>query len=306
MPLPRKLSDDQVREIRDSEQPNTRLAAQYGVDRRVIQRIRRHDAYQDVPAIDLKAAAEAYAAPRTPPPHNEYVLGDDLSMLEALPECYAETIVTAASRDYGNASQRLPPRRQEYGPGYAGYVGYHQAVISECLRVAGPGGVVFFHVRHWFNEKTLEMKTWDDLVNPFPLRQVITWEHNSRSQSRPGLMYHLPLTADHIYVFSGDYWHIPAETQTSAQAWGEVWQVDVDEKHKPGWMPPDVADRCVALGRGRVLTFQGFDNVVLAAVRRRRDWLLVGHDPDYRGYFERRLQTLEDRLRLHPYQQTYL
>lgn len=57
MPLPRKLSDDQVREIRYLEEPNTRLAAQYGVDRRVIQHIKQRQAYRDVPAIDLKAAA---------------------------------------------------------------------------------------------------------------------------------------------------------------------------------------------------------------------------------------------------------
>ena len=307
MPLPRKLSDDQVREIRDSEQPNTRLAAQYGVDRRVIQLIKRHYAYQDVSAIDLKAAAEAYAAPRTPPPNNEYVLADDLSMLEALPERYAETIVTAASRDYGDASQRLSPRRQEYGLGYAGYVDYHQAVISECLRVAGPGGVVFFHVRHRFNQKNLEMNTWDDLVNPFPLCDVITWEHSAVARDqiiRP--MQYLPQTADYIYVFAGDYWHIPAETQAGALYWGEVWQVDFYQIQNLGRVPPEVARRFVALGRGRVLTFAGFDDVALAAIRQRRDWLLVGQDPHNRNRFERLRWILEDDIRLHPYQKTYL
>ena len=297
MPLPRKLSDDQVREIRDSKQPNTRLAAQYGVDRRGVQLIKRREIYRDVPAIDLKAAGEAYAVPRTPPPNNEYVLADELSMLEALPERYAETIVTKVSHDYGDVSQRLPPRQQEYGPTYKGYVDYHQAVISECLRVAGPSGVVFFHARHQFNKKNLEMNTWDDLFNPFPLRQVITWEHTAVAQDqiiRP--MYHLPQTADYIYVFAGDYWHIPAETQASTLHWGEVWQVDFHQVQNPGQSPPEVASRLVALGRGRVLTFAGFDDVALAAIHQRKDWLLVGTDPDDQIQFEERRLALENEI----------
>lgn len=307
MPLPRKLSDDQVREIRDSEEPNTRLAAQYGVHRRVIQRVKQRQAYQDVPAIDLKAAGEAYAVPRTSPPHNAYVLGDDLSMLEALPDSYAETVVAAASRDYDNSFQHFYPRRQEYGPGYEGYVDYHQAVINQCLRVAGPGGVVFFHVRHHFNQKNLEMSTWDDLVNPFPLRQVITWEHSSVGLDqiiRP--MHHLPQIADHIYVLAGDYWHIPTETRAGALYWGDVWQVDFYQMRTPGRVPREVARRFVALGRGRVLTFAGFDEVAWEAIRLHRDWLLIGHDPFEQSRFEGYRRRLEDHLALHPHQRTFL
>ena len=178
MPLPRKLSDDQVREIRDSEEPNTRLAAQYGVHRRVIQRVKQRQGLPGRACNRPEGRGGDVRGTAYVSPHNAYVLGDDLSMLEALPDSYAETVVAAASRDYDNSFQHFYPRRQEYGPGYEGYVDYHQAVINQCLRVAGPGGVVFFHVRHHFNQKNLEMSTWDDLVNPFPLRQVITWEHS--------------------------------------------------------------------------------------------------------------------------------
>lgn len=228
-------------------------------------------------------------------------------MLEALPESYAQTIVTAASRDYGNSLQHLYPRRQEYGPGYEGYVDYHRAVINQCLRVAGPGGVVFFHVRHHFNQKSLKMSTWDDLVNPFPLRQIIMWEHSSVARQqiiRP--MRHLPQIADHIYVFAGDYWHVPAETRAGALDWGEVWQVDFHQMQIPGWVPPEVARRFVAPGRGRVLAFAGFHEVALEAIRLYRDWVLIGHDPFDQSSFEARRRRLEDHLSLHPHQRTFL
>ena len=297
MPVRRKLSDDQVREIRQSNETNIRLGAQHGVNSKVILNIKRNDTYKDVPAIELRATEEAVS-----PPHNEYILGDDLSMLEALPERYAETIVIATSSYDGHASSHPPTRRQAYGPGHKEHIDYHQAVIKECLRVAGPSGVVFFHLRYSFDEKTNRLTTWEDMFKPFPLRQMLTLKNNyvpkPKPEPEPKLMYQLPTNADRLYVLAGHYWRIPEETENSAQAWGTVWNANVGRKLKPGWMPTDIADRCVALGRGRVLSFQRFDNVILSAVRRHRSWLMVGQDPEYQEYFERRLNILQDQMRL--------
>ena len=55
-----------------------------------------------------------------------------------------------------------------------------------------------------------------------------------------------------------------------------------------------LVDRCVALGRGRVLDpYAGSGATVLAAVRAGRNWLACDTDPEQVGTFHRRHGILE-------------
>lgn len=300
MPVERKLSDEQVREIRRSEAPNTRLAAEYGVDRKVIQRIKRHDAYKDVPSLDRSAiideakarVAAAWAA--NPLPQHEYMMADGLTLLEKLSDAMFETIVTAPPCNLGTPPRHNSPRREEYDALYQEYVDYHIDVISECFRVAGPSGVVFYIRPYQLNNG--KMKLWDNLFVSYPLRQVITWEHGSVSRSRPQLMRHLPRTSTRIYVFAGDYWRAPARAVAPADRWGDVWHIKADQGNL-NQIPIELAERCIALGRGRALDpFAGNGNVALAAIRQHRDWLLAGVELDDQIQFEERRLALENEI----------
>ena len=297
MPLPRKLSDDQVRAIRDSKEPNPRLAVEYGVDRMVILRIKRRDTYRDVPSLDTSAVVAeakdrvAAASAANPPPQHEYLMADGLTLLETLTDAFFETIVTAPPCNLGTPPPRESPRREEYDARYQQYVDYHIDVISECFRVAGPSGVVFY-IRPYQLDNG-KMNTWHDLFAAFPLRQVITWEHGPVSRSRPELMRHLPRTSTRIYIFAGDYWRAPPKTVATADMWGQVWRIKADQGNL-NQMPIELAERCIALGRGHVLDpFAGTGNVALAAIRQGRSWLLAGTEPDDQIQFEERRLALE-------------
>ena len=300
MPVERKLSAEQVREIRRSKEPNTRLAAEYGVDRKVIQRIKRHDAYKDVPSLDRNTmtaevkAGEAAASAANPPPQREYVIADGLTLLETLNDASFETIITAPPCNLGTPPPRDSSRREEYDASYQEYVDYHIDVISECFRIAGPSGVVFY-IRPYQLDNG-KMNLWDNLFRNFPLRQIITWEHGSVSRSRPELMHHLPRTSTRIYVFAGDYWRAPPKTTATANMWGDVWHIKADQGSL-NQIPIELAERCMALGRGHVIDpFAGSGNVALAAIRQHRNWLLAGVELDHQTQFEERRLALESEI----------
>ena len=300
MPVERKLSDEQVREIRRSKVPNTRLAAEYGVDRKVIQRIKRHDAYKDVPSLDRNTmiaeveARMAAAWTANPLPHHEYVIADGLTLLATLNDASFETIITAPPCNLGNPPPRDSSRREEYDARYQQYVDYHIDVISECFGVAGPSGVVFY-IRPYQLDNG-KMNLWDNLFTNFPLRQVITWEHGPVSRSRPELMHHLPRTSTRIYVFAGDYWPAPPKATATADMWGDAWHIKADRGSLDP-IPIELAERCMALGRGRVIDpFAGSGNVAPAAIRQDRNWLLAGVGLDRQIQFEERRLALESEI----------
>ena len=312
MPVKRKLSDEQVREIRRSEAPNTHLAAEYGVDRKVIQRIKRHDAYKDVRSLDVSAVVEeamdrvvsAVTIHLHPTLPCEYVMEDGLTLLRTLDDAFFETIVTAPPCNLGTPSPRESPEREEYDAGYQQYVDYHIDVISECFRVAGPSGVVFYIRPYQLDNR--EMNTWHDLFATFPLRQVITWEHGHvprqtyRSPPTPELMHHLPRTSARIYMFAGAYWRVPDRILQKAEQWGGVWHIEADQGNL-NQMPIELAERCIALGRGRVFDpFAGTGNVGLAAIRQGRSCLLAGTEPDDQIQFEERRLALVETYRQIP------
>ena len=303
MPVKRKLSDEQVREIRRSEAPNTHLAAEYGVDRKVIQRIKRHDAYKDVRSLDestvvvsavgdeaIDRAVSAFPFPL--PDEYVYVMEDGLTFLRTLDDAFFETIVTAPPCNLGTPPPRESLEREEYDARYQQYVDYHIDVISECFRVAGPSGVVFY-IRPYQLDNG-EMNTWHDLFATFPLRQVITWEHGHvarqtyRSPPTPELMHHLPRTSARIYMFAGAYWRVPDRFLQKDEQWGGVWHIKPHHGNL-NQMPIKLAERCLALGRGRVLDpFAGTGNVGLAAIRQGRSCLLAGTEPDDQIRFAKR------------------
>ena len=90
MPQPRKLTDDEVRDIRRSGLSQGWAARKYGVHRKTIRNIRQGLTYQDVPN----------RAPTDPDAHlmftRKYLVGDVLELLGRVPEGYAETVLTMA------------------------------------------------------------------------------------------------------------------------------------------------------------------------------------------------------------------
>ena len=289
----RLFTDDQVRHIRQSSLSARELAEQYGVSHPTILNIRDSRTYKNV---------SDHSGPGL---KNQYVLQDVVDFLAGLPGGYCGTAVTS------------PPMRSRPSivgsGGMAGvraaeqeYVGLQRRVITECLRVVGPTGVLLYHYGDDIsNRRTIHLR--DAILSDFPLRQMIIWNHQMRRYT-PGGRYlnRLPNNYGVICIFSGPRWSIPRESRAAAMKWGDLWDIKPDPMDeiwdntsgrqtqlRPLAFPDELADRCIALGSGTVLNpFAGTGSVPLAAIRAGRDWLACDPNPAYLDTFQMRSSTM--------------
>ena len=295
MPFTPKLTDDQVREIRHSQASARALAERYGVTHPTILNVRERRTYNHVPDETI--------GPFYDQPNNEFVTADALEFMATLPDGYCETVVTSAP--FGSAISPGPgsSSQQRYGGGYRrnDWMSYPEKVdwqrnaIHECIRVAGIGGVVLYH--HKPGTSTYgPFDPMHELIEGFPLNRIIIWNHQGRGLSqRSSRTKQAYLTYDVIFMFTGRYWSMPEGSLELALEWGDVWDIPFSRRHEsPFWFSDELADRCVALGRGRVLDpLAGHGTTVLAAIRAGRDWLACDIEPSFREAFEARRSMQE-------------
>ena len=297
------FTEDQVREIRQSPLAARALAVKYGVTHPTIINIRERRTYKHVPdsvGTDLR---------------NQYVIKYAQDFLAELPSGCCPTVVTSAplrEAPYSQLSFMGSPRMR--APSFRDleearreYLERQRGVISECLRVAGSMGIVLYH--HRFEVSTRrELDTRHALIDGFPLRQIIIWNHHTRGfiQGTPR-KNRLPTTYSVIFMFSGPHWSIPEKSLPAAMAWGDSWDIKPDPEHdlletsssrrnnrrQRFSFPDELADRCVALGTGTVLDpHAGSGSTALAAIRAGRDWLACDSEAAYLQVFEMRRAML--------------
>lgn len=284
----RKLTDEQVREIKRSRESARALAERYGVSHPTILNVRDGTTYSHV--------TDDEADPVVGGLHNAFFLEDGLHFLRSLPDGYCRTVVTSPPEP------ALPPSVRRRGASGADtqlsrldYMYGQREVIYQCIRVAGDQGIVLYHYRPQFAMGCLDMG--HDLTDGLPLHGVIIWHYKKRRLSAGARKnQRLPNAYDMIFMFTGRYWSLPEEKCEDMLEWGDVWEIGLDRESRrfAPKLPNELVDRCVALGRGRVLDpYAGSGATVLAAARAGRNWLACDTDPEQIRTFRQRHGILE-------------
>ena len=293
----RRFTDDQVRDIRQSPLSARELAKQYRVSHQTILNIRDSRTYKDV---------SDHLGPGL---KSQYVFQNVVDFLAGLPDGYCGTAVTSPptrevpsilGRSSGWTMKNEWTAEQEY-------VDLQRRVITECLRVVGPTGVLFYHQMYTASSRR-RINLRHEIIRDFPLRQAIIWNHQMRRFIPGGRHFNrLPNNYGMIFIFSGPRWSIPKESRAAAMRWGDLWNIKPDSMDElwdnksgrltrlhPPALPVELADRCIALGSGMVLNpFAGTGSVPLAAIRAGRDWLACDSDPAYLDAFQMRRSMMD-------------
>ena len=278
----RKLTEDQVRDIRMSGSPQARMAEKYGVDRKTVRNIRHGLTYRDV--SDHPPVASSVGSMF----HGKYHVGDPLELLGRLPVGSVETVLTAP-----------PP----YWPVRVGdhehkkHTRYQRYVVEECLRVVGPAGLVMYVHRPIF-AKNGEVDIGTGIFQNLPLWQVIVWsspiskELRTGSQQPKGFLQ--PQNYANILLFAREDWRMPEDTKNPFAQYGAVWNLRrPDSSNVLPEFPLEIADRCISLGQGPVLDpYAGTGTTAIAAQKAWRDWILFDKTGNRRETFKRRLADL--------------
>ena len=277
MPQSRKLTHDQVRDIRRSRLSQKQAARKYDVDPKTIRNIRRRVTYRDVPDR-APIAPEAHLGLR-----KKYLVGDPLELLEQVPDGYAETVLTMA-----------PHLASPAGPAeYADHVDRQRRIIQECQRVAGDFGVVMYvHRPRVGYAGTVDLGA--DIVGGSPLRQAVIWTWSVRyERGAESVGKGMPLLQNYasVFILAGRLWTISSAVATRFRSRGAVWTIPPpNPANAPPEFPLELATRCIAMGSGRVLDPQaGTGTAALAAEEQDRNWTLFDSTDLHRATFERRL-----------------
>ena len=288
------LTDEQVRAIRRSSQTSRALADKFGVFQPTIIRVKNRLTYRHVPDLEDGEI----------PPNSLYVRKYALNLLRGLPSGYCPTVVTSpplfSASNYFRPYLSRPEARFHF-------IQRQLRVIDECIRVAGDEGIVLYHTTGDVRSELLsEYERLGGLRSP----QIITWDHG---RAEPGVG-----NADsYILVFRGksvakadigedtwkfepndDMWNLIDEledTDDGALLYPAYrYSITLRRWYSPfrWWysFPDELADKCISLGRGRVLDpFAGAGEIPKAAIRAKRPWLACDNRAFLTHAFERRI-----------------
>ena len=212
MHIRRSFSDDQIRDIRQSPLAGRPLGEQYGVSHQSIINIQHRRSYKNVPE-DPGGQCK-----------NEYIRRDSLNFLQELPAGCCGTAVTSQPFRGTRITASQPGGWSEADEQEAEneHVNLQRKIIEECLRIMGPTGVVLYHCEYNVSIKR-RINLRPEIFRELPPQQPIIWNHQLRRFIPGGhQLNRLPNNYGMIYVFSGQRWSIPEETQAKSMEWGDL------------------------------------------------------------------------------------
>lgn len=147
------------------------------------------------------------------------------------------------------------------------YVAWQRRCLTAMMRVLSDNGAIFYNHK-WRVQKGL-LQDRADIVEGFPVRQIIIWKRNGGINFNPG--YFLP-TYEVIYLICKPNFKLAPK----ANAQGDVWQIpQADNNPHPAPFPVELAQRCIQSTTAKIVLdpFMGSGTTAIAAEICDREWV---------------------------------
>jgi len=155
------------------------------------------------------------------------------------------------------------------------YVNWQRKCLKAMMRVLRPDGAIFYNHKWRVQNGLLQDRA--DIVEGFPVRQILIWERAGGINFNPG--YFLP-NYEVIYLIANPDFRLAPK----ANAVGCVWRIpqESDNPH-PAPFPVELASRCIeSVGTGPVLDpFMGSGSTAIAAETAEVEWIGIEKSPEY-------------------------
>jgi site-specific DNA-methyltransferase (adenine-specific) len=173
------------------------------------------------------------------------------------------------------------------------YVQWQRACLTEAMRLLSDDGAIFYN--HKWRVQGGLLQNRHDIVDGFPVRQVIIWKRKGGINFNPG--YFLP-TYEVIYLIAKPEFRLKAK----ANAMGDVWEFpqERDNLH-PAPYPLELAERCITATEAEVVLdpFMGSGTTAIACKKHNRRYIGIDIAPQYCELAEKRIgSTDEEWLRM--------
>jgi len=171
------------------------------------------------------------------------------------------------------------------------YVQWQRDCLTAMLRVLKDDGAIFYN--HKWRVQGGLFQDRSDIVEGFPVRQIIIWQRKGGINFNPG--YFLP-TYEVIYMICKPNFKLAPK----ANAIGDVWSIPQESKNPhPAPFPVELVQRCIQSTNAQIVLdpFIGSGTTAIAAESESRDWIGIDVSKDYCKMANERIRATKRLLR---------
>jgi len=171
------------------------------------------------------------------------------------------------------------------------YVAWQRDCLSAMMRVVRDDGAIFYNHK-WRVQKGL-LQDRADIVDGFPVRQIIIWQRSGGFNFNPG--YFLP-TYEVVYLIAKPDFRLAPK----ASGQGDVWKIPQEGNNPhPAPFPVELAQRCIESTHAQIVLdpFIGSGTTAIAAESARREWVGMDISEDYCKVARERIQAVRRMIR---------
>lgn len=234
---------------------------------------------------------------------NRIINGDVIESLKALPDGCVDLVVTSPPYNLKNSTGNGMKdgrggkwSRAALINGYSDYddnmphelyVQWQRECLTEMMRVLKDDGAIFYN--HKWRVQGGLLQDRHDIVEGFPVRQVIIWRRKGGINFNPG--YFLP-TYEVIYLIAKKDFKLAK----GANSFGDIWEFGQEMKNPhPAPFPVALIERVILSTNAKVVLdpFMGSGTTGVAAKRLGREYLGIEIGKDYCKLAEERIAREE-------------
>ena len=235
---------------------------------------------------------------------NSIILGDCIESMKQLQDGSVNLVVTSPPYNLKNSSGngmkagtacgrwKNNPLQNGYSDHddnmpHSEYVHWQRNCLSEMMRILSDDGAIFYN--HKWRVQNGLIQDRADIVEGFPVRQIIIWKRAGGFNFNPG--YFVP-SYEVIYLIAKKKFKLAK----GANALTDVWEINQERKNKhPAPFPLELADRCVRSTDAQIIfdPFMGSGTTAIAALKNERDFIGCELSKDYKDMADERISQFK-------------
>lgn len=239
---------------------------------------------------------------------NKNICGDVIEVMKKIPDGSVDLVVTSPPYNlknstgngmkdgrggkWANAALQNGYSHHEDSMPHDEYVKWQRDCLTEMMRVIPEDGAIFYN--HKWRVQGGLLQDRQDIVEGFPVRQIIIWRRKGGFNFNPG--YFLP-TYEVIYLIAKPKFKLLPKKNGV----GDVWEFtqDMGNKH-PAPFPLMMIDRIISSTDAKVVLdpFMGSGTTAIAAINNDRDYIGIDVSPEYCEMADKRIKQETAQARL--------
>jgi len=239
---------------------------------------------------------------------NKIIQGDCLQVMKQLPDGCIDLVITSPPYNLKNSTGNGMKdgrggkwKNAELVNGYSHYSDcmpheeyskWQRECLTEMLRLIPDNGAIFYN--HKWRVQNGLLQDRHDIVNGFPVRQIIIWKRKGGINFNAG--YFLP-TYEVIYLIAKKKFKL----YPKANAFGDVWEFkqEMNNPH-PAPFPVALIDRIISSTFAKTILdpFMGSGTTAIAALMNNRNYIGIELSPEYIEMANKRISDFQSQGRM--------